>query len=319
MSLELLALLLILGIILLGFAFFLRSFREEISTLRSSLDATKDTVNSTLMSSTRDIHERLSRASEVIAELKKETGAFTEVGRSMKDLQEYLRSPKLRGNIGEMVLKDLISQMFPKASYSLQHRFKSGDIVDAVIKTDAGLLPVDSKSPLENYQKMVGESNAALVEPLRRAFSRDIKAHVDAISRKYILPGEGTLDFALMYIPSENVYYAIAGDDVLMDYARSRRVYPVSPNTLYAMLQTILLSFEGKRIEAKAKEVFKLLRALSVDYEKSLGTLETLGTHLTNAYNKYGEVHTGFHSLGQKLTDSRSLAATSDDEKLLEK
>lgn len=306
----------------------LEYFQKDLQALRTSVDSTKDTVNKSLFTSnknvtdalatsTKDIHERLTKAAEVIGELKKEAGAFTEVSRSMKDLQEFLKSPKLRGNIGEMVLKDLISQMFPKNSFHLQYSFKSGEKVDAAIKTDAGILPVDSKFPMENFQKLMGESDDKLAEGYRKAFVRDIKKHVQDISKKYILPEEGTLDFALMYVPSESVYYEISADTSLMDYARKERVYPVSPNTMYAALQTIMLSFEGKKVESRAKEVFKLLRALEKDYQKTSQHLSTLGSHLTNAYNKFGDVQAGVNLLGQKLTSTHQLESA-DDEKLLE-
>jgi DNA recombination protein RmuC len=307
----------------------LKYFQADLAALRESVDSTKESVNQSLLvsnknvadsitASTRDIHERLTRASEVIGELKREAGAFTEVSRSMKELHEFLRSPKLRGNIGEAVLKDLISQMFPKNSFHLQYAFKSGEKVDAAIRTDAGILPIDSKFPMENFQKMAAAEDAKEVAALRRTFLRDIKKHIDDISRKYILPEEDTLDFALMYIPSESVYYEIMNETELSDYSRSRRVYPVSPTTMYASLQTILLSYEGKKIEKKAKEVFKMLRAIEKDYSKSSATLTTLGSHLTNAYNKFSDVTTTFNSLGQKLSSTRELSAALEEEKELE-
>ncbi len=310
---------LLIGLAIVGFMIsILKLFKDELSALRTSLDATKDTVNHTLSENTKDISSRLLHATEVIGELKREAGAFTEVSRSMKDLHEYLRSPKLRGNIGEMVLKDLISQMFPVSSYHLQYAFKSGEKVDAVITTDAGLLPIDSKFPMENFQRMMSEESKGNQEVLRKSFARDIRAHVMSISKKYILPGENTLDFALMYIPSESVFYEVASSLELMEFARENRVYPVSPNTLYAALQTILLSFEGKKIEAKAKEVFQLLRGIQKDFGKTTDTMSTLGSHLTNAYNKFAEVQGQFNTLGQKLDSTRRLTG-SDDEKLIDK
>ena len=306
MSLELFLIALTLIILIASFLF-LSSLKHELENVRASVDSTKSSVATSLLDNTRDITTRLERASYVIGELKKETGAFSEIGRSMKDLQDYLRSPKLRGNIGEAVLADLISQIFPKSSYILQYGYKSGEKVDAIIKTDAGLLPIDSKFPLENFQKIYVESNAEQVALHRRAFVRDVRQHVKAISTKYISPSEGTLDFALMYIPSESVYYEIVQADGAMDYARSERVYPVSPSTLYAALQTILLSFEGKRIETRAKEVFILLRSIQKDYVKVSDTFNTLGTHLTNAYNKYSEVSSGVTTLGQKLNETARL------------
>ncbi len=314
---EVTTLTLIIVFFLLGFMLLvLKFFKDDLKSLKSSVDSTKDTINASLQVNTRDINDRLLRATEVIGELKREAGAFSEVSRSMKDLQDYLRSPKLRGNIGEMVLKDLISQMFPVSSYELQHAFKSGSIVDAIIKTDAGLLPIDSKFPMENFQKLMAAISPTEQDSLRKAFARDIRAHVTAISKKYILPEENTLDFALMYIPSESVFYEVASTDELMDFARENRVYPVSPNTLYAALQTILLSFEGKKIEQKAKEVFKLMRGIQKDFIKTSDTMTTLGSHLTNAYNKFSDVQSQFNSIGQKLSSTRELTGDTD-EKLL--
>jgi len=296
----------------------LKYFREDLRSLRDSLDSTKDTIHSSLALNTKDINDRLLHATQVIGDLKKEAGAFSEVSRSMKSLQDYLQSPKLRGNIGEMVLKDLISQIFPVSSYQLQHTFKSGSIVDAVIKTDAGLLPIDSKFPMENFQKLMSQTSKLEQDSSRRAFVRDIKTHVTAISKKYVLPEENTLDFALMYIPSESVFYEVASSEELMDYSRSSRVYPVSPNTLYAALQTILLSFEGKKIEQKAKEVFKLMRGIQKDFGKTTDSMNTLGSHLTNAYNKFSDVQSHFNQIGQKLSSTRELTGN-NDEKLIEK
>ena len=114
---------------------------------------------------------------------------MSEIGRNMRELQDFLKSPKLRGNIGEQVLKDLISQMFPKNSFHLQYEFKSGEKVDAAIKTDAGILPIDSKFPMENYQKMVKASEKKEKEMFEKEFIRDVKKHIDAISQKIHFTG----------------------------------------------------------------------------------------------------------------------------------
>lgn len=287
-----------------------------LQSLQQSFNASNQHLTSTLQGSYKELHERLDRASQVIADLKKEAGVFSEVGRSMKDLQDYLKSPKLRGNIGEQVLKDLISQMFPKKSFFLQHAFKSGVIVDAAIQTDAGLLPIDSKFPLENFSKMIKSENEDERDDYRRLFVKDVKKHLKDISSKYILPGEGTVDFALMYLPSETVYYEVVSHSELMDYARDLRVYPVSPTTLYAHLQTILLSFEGKKLEAKSREVFALLRAIKTDYGRLEGNLSTLNRHVTNAFNQMSTTNQSFHSLGQRISSTGQL--DSPDRDLLE-
>ncbi|KKR16935.1 MAG: hypothetical protein UT46_C0003G0047 [Candidatus Levybacteria bacterium GW2011_GWA1_39_34] len=232
---------------------------------------------------------------------------MSEIGRNMRELQEFLKSPKLRGNVGEEVLKDLISQIFPKNSFHLQYQFRSGEKVDAAIKTDAGILPIDSKFPMENFQKMMKAADKTAKELFAKEFIRDVRRHIDAIAKKYILPEEGTMDFCLMYIPSETIFYEVANIPELMDYARKQRVYMVSPTTLYAHLQMILLSFEGKKIETRSREVFALLRALKVDYAKVNDGLSTLGRHITNASSQFINVTSSFDKIGKKLNTTKSL------------
>ena len=238
---------------------------------------------------------------------RKNVGEMSEIGRGMKELQEFLQSPKLRGNIGEQVLKDLISQKLPKGSFKLQHSFKSGEKVDALLETSAGKIPIDSKFPVDNFQKMTKAETKKDKESFKKAFQRDIKKHIGDIARKYILPEEGTLDFALMYIPSEAVYYEVANTPSLMKLAQQSRVYPVSPTTLYAHLQTILLSFEGQRLDQEARKVFSMLRAVHKDYEKVDDNISKLQKHLNNAYNMMSNVLTSFTQLGQKIISTQSL------------
>ena len=290
---------------------------EWLKTMQSSLESTNKTLNQALNSSSanmiktlqensRQLNERLDKAAMAMRDVGKEVGQMNEIGRNMKELQEFLKSPKLRGNIGEQVLKDLITQMFPKNSFNLQYEFKSGEKVDAAIKTEAGILPIDSKFPMENFQKMV-KTEGKEKELFQKEFIRDVRKHIDAISKKYILPEEGTMDFALMYVPSESVYYEIVNETEIMDYAKRARVYIVSPSTLYAHLQTILLSFEGKRIEERSKEVFVMLRSLQIDYGKVNESLGVLGKHLNNAYSQFNNVTSGFSQIGQKLNSTKQI------------
>lgn len=291
---------------------------EWLKSMQASLESTNKTLNDAmranalgmtrvLQENSKQLNERLDKAAAVIRDVGKEVGQMSEIGRNMKELQEFLKSPKLRGNIGEQILKDLISQMFPKNSFHLQYQFKSGEKVDAAIKTDAGILPIDSKFPMENFQKMIKADTKTEKESIQKEFIRDVKKHIDAISKKYILPEEGTMDFALMYVPSETVYYEIVNLPELIDYARHARVYIVSPNTLYMHLQTILLSYEGKKIEAHSREIFRMLRALQVDYGKVEENLGILGKHLNNASSQFQSVHSGFTQLGQKIKTTKSL------------
>ena len=283
------------------------SIENTNKTLNEAMRGSTSDVAKLLQSNTKQLNERLDTAARVIGDLKKNLGEMSEVGRGIKSLQEFLQSPKLRGNIGEQVLQDMIGQTFPKNSFQLQCSFKAGAKVDAVLKTDAGLLCIDSKFPMENFNMMHKGETEEERNRAKREFITDIRKHVNDISKKYILPEEGTMDFALMYIPSEAVYYEIANMNELMEYARKLRVYPVSPNTLYAHLQVLLLSFQGKELEHKSREVFKLLRAIQKDYGKVEESLGILGRHINNAYNSMSNVSSQFTLLGQKLTVTHSL------------
>ena len=321
----------LLVLILLGFAvlvFFVRKwlndFQEKqkpdrlLGDLIKSFDIRAHEQAREIREQSRMLNERLDNAARVISAVQKNIGEFSEIGRSMKNLQEFLQSPKLRGNIGEEILGDLIAQMFPKNSFFLQYTFKSGARVDAAIKTDGGILTIDAKFPMENFVKMSNAENEAERKLFEKEFIRDLKKHIDDISQKYILPDEGTLDFSLMYVPSESVFYELAQITEVMNYARRSRVYPVSPTTLYAHLQTILLSLAGKQLEVKTKSIFKMLRSMLGDYEKIEGSMGVLGKHLTNAYNQMSAVTQSFTLLGQKLKSSQSLEIKGEQEKLFE-
>ncbi|HSD98685.1 MAG TPA: DNA recombination protein RmuC [Patescibacteria group bacterium] len=280
---------------------------EWIKSVQNSLQQNQSSITHVLQENSKQLNDRLDRAAQVIGDVNREVGKMSEIGRNMQELQDFLKSPKLRGNIGEHVLKDLIAQIFPKNSFHLQYGFRSGEKVDAAIQTDAGILPIDSKFPMENFQKYVKAKTEEEKQLYKKEFGRDVKKHIDAISQKYILPDEGTMDFALMYVPSESVFYEIANMEDVLEYARTRRVYVVSPSTLYAHLQTILLSFEGKKIESRTKEVFALLRSLQIDHGKVQESLDTLGKHLTNASGQYTQVTKGFATLGTKISSTKHL------------
>lgn len=277
---------------------------ERLKIVQETMRGTTGDVARLMQENTKQLNQRLDTASQVIGDLKRNLGEMSEVGRGIRSLQEFLQSPKLRGNIGEQVLADMIGQSFPKNSIYLQHAFKSGLKVDAALKTDGGLLCIDSKFPMENFRLMHKGETEREREIARKTFTSDVKKHINDISRKYILPEEETMDFALMYIPSESVYYEIVNIEELMEYSRKLRVYPVSPNTLYAHLQVILTSLQGKQMEKKSHQVLQLLHAAGKDYEKVEESLSVLGGHIGNAYNKFSEVQNKSVLLGQKLNSS---------------
>lgn len=264
------------------------------------------TTNQRLETQGESLNQRLDNAANIIAGVQKNIGEFSEIGRGMKELQQFLSSPKLRGNIGEQVLKELLKQFLPKESFNLQYTFKSGEKVDAAITTSAGIIPVDSKFPMENFRKLDTGTELERKQSAK-LFESDVKKHIDDISRKYILTDEGTLDYALMYIPSESVYYEIVNNQTLFDYSATKRVLPVSPTTFYAYLKAILMSFEGQKIEKQAQEILSSLRAIKKDYGKVEENLGVLQKHLVNATNIMGNVFSSFTNLGQKISSTQNL------------
>ncbi len=286
---------------------------ELMAWLKSSTSQIDNRLNENM----KMFNSRLDNAARVIAQVQKNIGEFSEIGRSMQELQELLQSPKLRGNIGEQVLKQLLGQYFPKDSYVLQYGFKNGERVDAVIKTTHGIIPIDSKFPIDNFRRMAKATNPEDKERSKKDFERDVKKHIEDISKKYILADEGTVDYAIMYISSETVYYEIINNETLFDYSGKMRVLPVSPMSFYAYIKAILMSFEGARIQSQAKEILSILQATKKDYEKTDEALSILTRHITNAYNQISQVTKSFLSLGQKLTSTR-LLSSDKEKKILE-
>ncbi len=229
-----------------------------------------------------DVHEKLGRIEATNRQL-------VDIGKNITSLQDLLRAPKFRGQLGETLLENILAQVLPKDSFRIQHRFKSGEAVDAVIVLGERLVPIDAKFSLENFQRMVEASEEPLKQQFRKKFIQDIKSRVEEITTRYILPAEHTFDFALMYVPAENVYYEVIIKEDLLGYFLSRRVIPVSPNTFYAYLQVICLGLKGLRIEEHAQDILKHLGALSVDLQRFREDFETMGAHLANAARKYDD------------------------------
>lgn len=279
---------------------------QIISDMRGSMDKNADSM----VNQNRIISQRLDKAAEVIGNVQKSIGEMTELGRGMRELQEFLRSPKLRGQIGEAGLKDLLGQALPKQHFHLQYAFKSGVIVDAALQLEKGIIPIDAKFPMENFRKMSKSNDEKERDESRKLFVSDVKKHIDAISTKYIRPQEGTLDFALMYIPSEPVYYEILTNSPdLDDYAYSKRVRPVSPNTLYAYLRAIIMSLEGSKIEAKAGQILAALREIGAETEKFGSSLSVLTKHIKNAAASSDDVNSRFSRLSSKISTVQTIEA----------
>jgi DNA recombination protein RmuC len=264
------------------------------------------------------VGERLDNASRVVGEVQRGLGELREatqkvyeVGKDVSTLHDILRAPKLRGGLGELLLGDLLAQVLPAAHFTLQHAFRSGERVDAVVRLGGGVVPVDAKFPLEDFRRMLAAETDDDRARARKAFGARLRKHVDDIADKYILPDEGTYDFALMYIPAENVYYEtiIRDDDRgLASYALERKVVPVSPNSFYAYLQAIVLGLKGLRIEARAEEVMGQLARVGGDLGRLREDMRLVGKHLGNAVAAQASADRRLERLEGKL------GAISDDQ-----
>jgi len=310
--------------------------QQQIDQLRSQLSSTLDSNTRTLQQqlgqmiaqvnerlkenaqvlndTQQSLGERLDNAARVVGGVQKSLGGLEEanrriyeVGKDIASLQEILRAPKLRGGLGEFFLEDLLGQILPPQHYSTQYGFRSGEKVDAVIKLGASLVPVDAKFPLENFKRLLQATGDEERIRAKKQFAADVRKHIDAIAAKYILPDEGTYDFALMYIPAENVYYETVikdeADDErnLCQYAMSRRVIPVSPNSFYAYLQAIILGLKGLRIEDRTKEILQYLGRLQGDFAKFRDDFVLLGRHLAHAQSSYQSADRRLEQFGQKF------------------
>lgn len=287
--------------------YFLNQKLKELER-RQQEDKSLLMLNQNLQGMQQTINERLDRAAQVIAQVSKELGGMREIGHQMQSLQDFLKSPKLRGNIGEQVLQDLLEQYFSRHHFELQYKFRSGERVDAILKTKEGIIPIDAKFPMENFRKLIVSKEEKEAKNISKLFIRDVKKHIDDISRKYILPQEGTVDFAIMYIPSEAIYYeVIRAEEGIDDYARQKRVYFVSPNSFYYFLRIIMIGMRGQEIQEGAKKMLQILLAIQKDTEKLGDILEKATTHITNAKNSIDQVNNEYAKLTGKIDQVKLL------------
>lgn len=275
----------------------------EIARLHQRVDERMKETSELVQATHRSVGERLDKNTEVFTKVHESLTRLQEankqiqaVGEEIAKLQNILHAPKLRGNLGELFLEELLSQILPRKHFEMQYAFRSGEKVDAIIRLPHDqIVPIDAKFPLENFQKMIEPNVAENVrEQFRKAFVSDFKKHVDRIAAKYILPDEGTLDFALLYVPAENIYYeAILRDDrfgedqSINTYSLNKRVIPVSPNSLYAYLQAIVLGLRGLQIETRAKEIFAFLARLRGEMNLLREEFELVGKHVQHANSAF--------------------------------
>ncbi|MBM3261758.1 DNA recombination protein RmuC [Candidatus Kaiserbacteria bacterium] len=252
------------------------------------------------------VHKQLTEVAKGVAETNASTRQVFTIAEQLQNLEKVLKHQKQRGNLGERVLELTLSNVLSPSDYKMQYQFPGGEVVDAAIFTKEGIIPIDAKFSLDNYNRLVNETDDARRTDLEKDFKNDLKLRIDETA-KYVRPKDGTLPFAFMYIPAEGIYYDLLVNEVgavkvntrnLIDYAyNEKKVIIVSPTTFAAYLQSVLYGFKAFKIEETAKDIAKNVEALGrhlkayEDYYKKLGaSLSTTVNHYNAGYKELGKV-----------------------------
>jgi DNA recombination protein RmuC len=287
--------------------------QQQLEALKTAQDNIRAELNKSLQDGQATTIKNIQASQQVLGQLNTQIGELQgtnkqmlQLGTDVRRLQDILSSPKLRGQMGEWSLENLLVQILPKNSYELQYAFKDGKIVDALIKMPDFSVSVDAKFPLPSFERFIKVEADDEKLKLRKQFLKDVTNHIDKIAADYIRPAEGTVDFAFCYIPAENVYYETIvkyADDTqdIVQYALDKRVIPVSPNLLYAYLMTVAMGLHGMQIEKQAAEIRQNLKRLNASFADFGGNWEVLGKHLRNAYGQYDEGQKKLDRFGMQL------------------
>lgn len=248
-------------------------------------------MTTTMAKTSGDGRELFGKIFETLGDVRQATQSVADQAREFSSLQDLLKPPKARGGLGETMLQELLRQVLPPRAFAMQHRFSSGAQVDAVVHAGEKLVCIDSKFPLANFTRMCDAEDEIERAAAERDFARDIDGHIRAIRERYIVPDEGTLDFAVMYMPAEGLYGEILRlshrKRRLFEAALEARVIPMSVFSLYGFLQTLLLGLNCLQIEENAQRILDYTGRLHQDIGRFASDYETLGRHLGNARNKY--------------------------------
>ncbi len=248
-------------------------------------------VKDSQIKSSNTFHTQIKEFTKETTHLKENLEQIHKKVENVSSFQEIFKSPKLRGQWGEASLSYILGQYYPVELWKSQHAFSSGEQVDAILKLpDNKLLPIDSKFSSDNFERMVYANSEEERKNYQQSFLRDLKLRVDEISSKYIIPSEGTVDFALMYIPAEAIYYELMfnlREQGIADYAWKKKVVLTSPNTIYLTLRAFEQWFKDTQISKQTQEILKRLSRINQDADKLMDDFRKLGNHLKNATSSY--------------------------------
>ena len=280
----------------------IEDLKIRLAEMTGILKEMSDSQDGTSRAMQDQMHSFTKEATQIREDLKQ----VQEVVKDVSSFQEIFKSPKLKGQWGEASLEHILSQHFPKELYKKQYLFSSGEQVDAILKLpDSRILPIDAKFPSENFEKMINTASETEKNFYKKTFLEDVKFKINDIASKYILPSEGTVDFALMYIPAEAIYYEIVNnigrEFDLANYAWSKKVILTSPNTIYLTLRTIEHWFRDTQISRQTQEILKKLAKVHQDAETLMEDFRKLGGHLRNASSAYGDSERRLSLLDEKV------------------
>ena len=299
---------------------------EPLMMLQEQLNNITKLLDNKLSESSKVIQTQFGESAKIIKEVTEKLTKLDETNKQvvgfaqqLQSLENILKNPKQRGILGEYYLEELLKNVFSPSQYKLQYEFQDGQIVDAVIfLRDGKIIPIDSKFSLENYNKISEEKDETRRGDLEKIFRQDLKNRIDETA-KYVRPQENTLDFALMFIPSEAIYYDLLVNKIgsiksntrdLIDYAiREKHVHVVSPTSFYAYLQTILQGLRSMQIEESAKEIKKRVEMLGRHLASYQEYMKRLGTHLSSTVGSYNKAYKEFGKVDKdvvKITQGNS-------------
>ncbi len=289
---------------------------KQLEFLTSQINERIKEVRQTVSDTHRTVGDRLEGATKIFGNVKESLGKLEEtnkqiyeIGRDISSLEELLRAPKFRGELGETMLGNILSQVLPNEHYKLQHTFDSGETVDAAIFIGKNILSIDAKFPLENFKRMQAAESDKDRKMFKRSFTKDVKNRINEVASKYILPDEKTFDFALMYIPAELLFFEITRDSEISSFAKAKKIIPVSPNTFYAYLQAICHGLKGLTIQRNIVKIMSELGKVTGEFNKFRAEFSVLGNHIRNAKQKFDDSQIRLERLEDKLISTHNIKA----------
>ena len=301
----------------------MQSVTQQLGQVRQELQTGVASTGQLATEAQREVSKRLKDSTDALVQMSQKVGEIqqtsSDLSKATQTLQSVLGGAKTRGSFGEVALETLLRDALPQAAYEMQYRFLStGAIVDAVVHYGDRMLCVDSKFPLEAYRR-IGEE----VEDARKDFCAAVRKHADAISDKYILQDEHTFEYALMFVPSESIYYELlmsedARHGRLDEYCRGKKVLAVSPNTFWAILSAVAISLKGQQVEENAKQLLASFEGVKRQIEGFAEAYEKLGGHLRNAQKTYDDADSKLNRARNSLDQAAQRSLPESAPKALE-